>query len=189
MITIKKYGNRRLYDMEGSRYVTLEEVRDKIRKGNDVRVVDAKTDEDLTAATLTQILMEGKSAARMLPVPLLTQLVRMGDDALAEFFGRYVTWTLEMYLKMKHGAQQIAPFNPLVMAPFAATNAIARMFSNATDRRSPWDQAPREPPPITEEPPPMPTPAPPPPRDDVADLRRELDELKSMLRSKKKKAR
>lgn len=186
MVTIKKYGNRRLYDMEGSRYVTLDELRDKIRKGTDVRVVDAKTDEDLTAATLTQILMEGKSAARMLPVPLLTQLVRMGDDALAEFFGRYVTWTLEMYLKMKQGAQQIAPFNPLVMAPFTASNAIARMFTNAVDRRSPWEQQQPSAPPSIE---PPPTPAPPPPSDDVSDLRREIAELKAMLQGTKKKRR
>jgi polyhydroxyalkanoate synthesis repressor PhaR len=189
MVTIKKYGNRRLYDMEGSRYVTLDELREKIRKGADVRVIDAKTDEDLTAATLTQILMEGKSAARMLPVPLLTQLVRMGDDALAEFFGRYVTWTLEMYLKMKQGAQQIAPFNPLVMAPFAATNAIARMFTNAADRRSPWEQQPQPSAAPPMEPPPTPMPPPPPVSDDVADLRRELAELKAMLQGSKKKRR
>jgi polyhydroxyalkanoate synthesis repressor PhaR len=189
MVTIKKYGNRRLYDMEGSRYVTLDELREKIRKGADVRVVDAKTDEDLTAGTLTQILMEGKGAARMLPVPLLTQLVRMDDDALAEFFGRYVTWTLEMYLKMKQGAQQLAPFNPLVMAPFAATNAIARMFTNVSHRMSPWEQQrgpePQPAPLMDQEPTPMPAPA----HDDVADLRRELAELKSMLQGNKKKRR
>ena len=91
MLTVKKYSNRRLYDTIESRYITMEELAEKIRAGADVRVVDAKTNEDLTATTLTQIVVEGRGAARMLPVPLLTQLIRMGDDNLAEFFGRYVT--------------------------------------------------------------------------------------------------
>ena len=78
---VKKYSNRRLYDTSDSRYVTLEELAEKVRQGEDVRVVDAKTGEDLTAATLTQIIVEGRGAAKLLPVPLLTQLVRLGDSA------------------------------------------------------------------------------------------------------------
>ena len=72
---IKKYGNRRLYDTGESRYITLEELAEKIRSGLDVRVVDAKTNEDLTQATLTQIILESGSAHRTLPVPLLTMTV------------------------------------------------------------------------------------------------------------------
>jgi len=82
-VIVKKYSNRRLYDTEGSSYVTLEELADKIRQGADVRVLDAKTGEDLTQATLTQIILESRGAARLLPIPLLLQLIRMGDDALA----------------------------------------------------------------------------------------------------------
>ena len=47
-IVIKKYGNRRLYDTGLSRYVTLEELEGRIKKGDDVRVLDAKTNDDLT---------------------------------------------------------------------------------------------------------------------------------------------
>lgn len=108
---IKKYGNRRLYDTVSSRYVTLEELAEKIRAGADARVVDAKTNEDLTQSTLTQIILESRGAGRLLPVPLLTQLIRLGDDALAEFFGRYVQWALEVYLQTRQLA--FSPLNPL----------------------------------------------------------------------------
>jgi len=65
---VKKYGNRRLYDTSDSRYITLENLADKVRQGAEVQVVDAKTGEDLTAPTLTQILIEGRGAGRLLPV-------------------------------------------------------------------------------------------------------------------------
>ncbi|MBA3499371.1 MAG: hypothetical protein H0T65_03305, partial [Deltaproteobacteria bacterium] len=100
-VVIKKYGNRRLYDTGESRYVTLEELAAKIRTGADVRVVDAQTSDDLTQATLTQIVLESGNAAKFLPVQLLTQMIRLSDDALAEFFSRYVTGALDLYLQAK----------------------------------------------------------------------------------------
>jgi polyhydroxyalkanoate synthesis repressor PhaR len=168
---IKKYGNRRLYDTEDSRYITLEELSDKLRAGRDVRVIDAKSGEDLTQVTLTQIIIEGRSAARLLPVPLLTQLIRLGDDALAEFLGRYVGAALELYLHSRRGAEAALPYNPFATIPFATSSALARMFMGPMG----WvDSGP---------PPPMAQPGPPPRSDEseVAALRRELDELKRSL--------
>ena len=89
-VLIKKYGNRRLYDTGDSRYITLEELATRIRSGSEVRVVDAQSNEDLTQATLVQLVLETGSAAKFLPVQLLTQMIRLSDDALAEFFSRYV---------------------------------------------------------------------------------------------------
>lgn len=171
-LVVKKYSNRRLYDTDESRYITLEELTEKIREGADVRVVDAKSGEDLTQATLTQIILEGPSA-RLLPVPLLAQLIRMQDDALGEFFGKYVSATLELYLGAKHGAQTVSPYFPFAQVPFTASNALARMFG----AQAGW-QAPA--------PSPRPAPEPGPARDDVADLRRELDELKRELKKKRR---
>ena len=125
---VKKYSNRRLYDTEGSRYITLEELAEKIRLGADIKVQDAKTSEDLTQVTLTQIILESRGAARMLPIPLLVQLIRMGDDALAEFFGRFLSTALELYFQAKQGAQALTPYNPFANVPFAATNALARLL-------------------------------------------------------------
>lgn len=132
-ITVKKYSNRRLYDTTDSRYITLEELAQKIRAGNDVRVVDAKSGGDLTQATLAQIILESRRAARLLPVPLLMQLIRMGDDALSEFFSSYMSWALDIYLQARQGAQAMAPFNPFAALPFSGASAFARMLS-----QSPW---------------------------------------------------
>ncbi len=187
-LLVKKYSNRRLYDTEGSRYITLEELADKIRKGADARVVDAKTNEDLTQATLTQIIIEGRGAARLLPVPLLLQLIRLGDEALAEFLGRYLGGALELYLTAKQGAQTIAPYNPFANVPFAATNALARLLLGGASA-SPFGWG-NEPPPSsrshTPTPAPPPTPVPPPPSAEVAELRRELDEIKKSLQRRRK---
>lgn len=179
-ILVKKYGNRRLYDTHASRYITLDELEVLIREGSDVRVVDAKTSEDLTQATLAQIILEGRRAGRLLPVPLLLQLIRMGDEALAEFMGRYMSATLEMYLEAKRGAQTIAPFLPGATMPFSAANAIARMWLGAGQMISPD--------PTYTVTPTRNSPTPPPePDSDVAQLRRELDELKAAVNGKRKR--
>ncbi len=180
-VVIKKYSNRRLYDTDESRYITLDELTDKIRSGTDVSVVDAKSGEDLTQATLTQVILE-TSAAKLLPVPVLMRLIRMKDDALAEFFGQYVSVTLDMYLQAKQGAQAMRPYFPLASVPFSAGETLARMFSNI----SPWGVGqgapPRPPEPETE-----------PPEDhrhsDVEELRQELEALKKELRGSKSKRR
>ena len=195
-VLIKKYGNRRLYDTGDSRYVTLDELTAKIRSGADVRVVDAQTNEDLTQATLTQIVLETGHAAKFLPVQLLTQMIRLSDDALAEFFSRYVTGALDLYLQAKRGVQSLASYNPLAQLPLAATDALARMWM-ASPFGGPYQPA---------YPNAFVAPAPPTasgddgepaPRkrggtepgsgddargDDVAAMRRELDELKQALR-------
>jgi polyhydroxyalkanoate synthesis repressor PhaR len=127
-IVIKKYGNRRLYDTEESRYITLDELAKKIRTGAELRVVDAQTGEDLTQATLTQIVLETGHAAKFLPVQLLTQMIRLSDDSLAEFFSRYVTGALDVYLQAKRGIQSMASYNPMAQLPVAASDALARMW-------------------------------------------------------------
>lgn len=175
---VKKYSNRRLYDTDESRYITLDELTAKIRSGVDVRVVDAKSGEDLTQVTLTQIILEGP-AATLLPVPLLTQLIRMQNDALGEFFSKYVSAALELYLTAKQGAQTVAPYFPFATVPFAASNALARLFQS----QPAWgpSQAQPRPAPRAE-----PEPEAEPRRDDVAELRKELDELKRSLKRKRR---
>jgi polyhydroxyalkanoate synthesis repressor PhaR len=181
-MVVKKYGNRRLYDTEESRYVTLEEVAVRIDRGDDVHVVDAKTGHDLTQVTLAQIILESRGAARLLPVPLLRQLIRMGDDALAEFFGPTLSWSLDFYLLAKKGAQVLPLMNP---------------FAALLTRTAPWSSA-------------VPSSAAPPSLDiastleveveaeaeperngqaeEIAALRRELDELKRVVSKQSRSA-
>ncbi|HUM10871.1 MAG TPA: polyhydroxyalkanoate synthesis regulator DNA-binding domain-containing protein [Myxococcaceae bacterium] len=124
---VKKYGNRRLYDTEQSRYVRLDEIAERIRAGADVQVVDAKSGADLTAPTLAQIIFEDRNAARLLPVPLLLQLIRMGEEPLADFLGRYVSWALEMYLQARSGLGSLYnPFGGLRPFPTPAPQERAR---------------------------------------------------------------
>ncbi len=183
--TIKKYSNRRLYDTDESRYITLEELTDSIRRGTDVRVVDAKTNEDLTQATLVQIVLE-TNAARFLPVNLLARLIRMQDDALGEFFSKYVSVALEMYLTAKQGAQAMSPYVPFSTLPFSAGNALARAI-NGLGLWGDSGGGQGFPPPPYAAPPQAPAPVPAPESSDVAALRSELEELKREMRAGKPK--
>jgi polyhydroxyalkanoate synthesis repressor PhaR len=84
---IKRYGNRKLYDVRRSRYITLDGIRELVLGGDDIRVVDNDTGEDLTAVTFAQIIYE--SAKRTgtdgaASVPLLRWLIQRGDEAVRE---------------------------------------------------------------------------------------------------------
>ena len=187
-VLIKKYGNRRLYDTGDSRYITLDELAAKVRGGADVRIVDAQTGEDLTQATLVQVVLEAGNAAKFLPVQLLTQMIRLSDDALAEFFSRYVTSALDLYLQAKRGVQTLTAYNPLTQIPIAASDALARMWMGSPFGAPPPTYAAYPgyvaPPPPAHNGEAEPEAAPPPASgdDNVAAMRRELDELKQAVR-------
>ncbi len=84
MPVIKRYPNRKLYDTEAKRYITLNEIAALIRGGEEVVVTDHATDEDLTAVVLTQIIFEQEKAQRgFLPKSVLTNLVRAGGDTIS----------------------------------------------------------------------------------------------------------
>ncbi len=203
MIVIKKYSNRRLYDTDQSRYITLEELAERIRVGADVQVIDASSGRDLTQATLVQIVLESRGAGRLLPPTLLVAMIRMGDDALADFLGRWMNWALQMYGAARQQAS--TPF-------WSGGNPFGAMFGG----HSPWGGSPWQaqgptpgwqgapggqwPQPPVQEPPmhqpgipepsppeaaaaPVAAPAPPaePQDEKIAALRRELAELRESL--------
>ncbi len=101
-VLLKKYANRRLYDTEKSVYVTLSQVSDMIKEGRQVTVIDAKTEEDVTAFALTQIIMEeAKNKNSLLPVPLLHLIIEYGETVLSEFFELYLELTIKNCLSYK----------------------------------------------------------------------------------------
>jgi polyhydroxyalkanoate synthesis repressor PhaR len=101
-ILLKKYSNRRLYDTEQSKYVTIEEVSEMVKNDRDVEIVDAQTKQDVTAFVLTQIVLEeAKKNNLLLPVPVLHLIIRYGDNALGEFLEKYLHKTIQNYLKHK----------------------------------------------------------------------------------------
>jgi polyhydroxyalkanoate synthesis repressor PhaR len=114
---IKRYGNRKLYDTEQSRYVTLEEISQMVRRGEEIRVVDNRTQEDLTAVTLTQIMLEEqKNKNNILPLSLCKNLIQEGGDCLSDLLhkGRESLNTMRMeaeehitkFIEKGHGTKE-----------------------------------------------------------------------------------
>jgi polyhydroxyalkanoate synthesis repressor PhaR len=86
---IKRYPNRKLYDVEASAYVSLQDVARLIREGETVVIVDHATGDDLTAQMLTQVVLEeGKRGTSILPTELLHDLLRRSGEALDSSFGQ-----------------------------------------------------------------------------------------------------
>ena len=83
-VVIKKYANRRLYNTGTSTYVTLEDLAEMVKKGEDFTVQDAKTGDDITHPVLTQIIfeLENKDGQNMLPIPFLRQLISFYGDQM-----------------------------------------------------------------------------------------------------------
>lgn len=95
----KKYPNRRIYDTETSGYVTLNEVAEAIREGKEVEIFDVKRNEDVTALTLTQIIMEqAKKNKSLIPVKLLHLFIQSGETVMTDFFENYFEKSLENFL-------------------------------------------------------------------------------------------
>jgi polyhydroxyalkanoate synthesis repressor PhaR len=105
-VVIKKYGNRRLYDTAESRYVNLDDIAGLVRQGKDVQVIDAKTGQDLTRVTLTQVIMEdAKDKPTGLPLELLRQLVIASDEVRQEFVMWYLKSAFDAYQKVQDAVQ------------------------------------------------------------------------------------
>jgi len=82
---IKRYANRKLYDTQHSRYVTLDQISEMIRNGDDVKIVDNKTKEDLTSVTLAQIIFEEEKKQRsFLPLTAMRNIIQNGGEWFAE---------------------------------------------------------------------------------------------------------
>jgi len=88
--TIKRYSNRKLYDTESSKYVTLEEIAQMVKAGEEIVIIDNKTKDDLTAVTLTQIIYEEEKRKSRMPLGMLRQLITSSGDAVQEFFEKQV---------------------------------------------------------------------------------------------------
>lgn len=88
-VIIKRYQNRKLYDTLNSTYVTLEDIGNIVRRGDDVKVVDNKSKEDLTSVTLTQIIFEEeKKRKSSLPLNALKKIIRGGGDAIQDLVNK-----------------------------------------------------------------------------------------------------
>ncbi|MFZ0684223.1 MAG: polyhydroxyalkanoate synthesis regulator DNA-binding domain-containing protein [Terriglobales bacterium] len=118
-ILIKKYSNRRMYDSSNSQYVNLDDIASFIREGRHVQVVDAKTGQDLTRVTLTQIITEdAKGKPTGLPLELLRHLIVASDEVRQEFVMWYLKSAFDTYQKMQDAVEsRLGEVRSAVMPP------------------------------------------------------------------------
>ncbi|MGB6539153.1 MAG: polyhydroxyalkanoate synthesis repressor PhaR [Xanthobacteraceae bacterium] len=110
-VEIKKYANRRLYNMGTSAYVTLEDLAAMVKKGEDFVVHDAKSGEEITRSVLTQIIFEqeNKHGQNLLPITFLRQLIRFYGDSMQILVPRYLEVSIESLTREQEKfRQQIA---------------------------------------------------------------------------------
>lgn len=101
-LIIKRYGNRRLYNTETRKYVNYEELAALVRDGNDIKVIDSTSKEDVTKAVLIQLILEEeKNKKTILPTAFLFQLLRSREDSVQDFFKNHLSASFDAYLKTK----------------------------------------------------------------------------------------
>lgn len=135
-IIIKKYANRRLYNTETSSYITLEHLAAMTREGRDFKVVDAKTNDDITHNVLTQIIMEEESRGQnMLPVNFLRQLISLYGDSMQAMVPGYLEASMDSFRRNQEqfktaveGAFANSPFAEMAKRNMAMFEAAASAF-------------------------------------------------------------
>ncbi len=145
LVVIKKYANRRLYNTETSSYITLEHLATMTREGRDFKVVDAKTDEDITHNVLTQIIMEEESRGEtMLPVNFLRQLISMYGDSMQKMVPGYLEASMDSFRRNQEqfksaveGAFAHSPFADIAKRNIAMFDVAAQAFAPANGAAAP----------------------------------------------------
>ena len=106
---IKKYPNRRLYDTANSGYITLADVKQMVLAGIDFKVVDAKTNDDLTRAILLQIILDEEAGGMpMFSSEMLAQLIRFYGSAQQTIMGQYIEQNVQAFLAIQKKLQDQA---------------------------------------------------------------------------------
>ena len=143
-VVIKKYANRRLYNTGTSTYVTLEDLAEMVKKGEEFSVQDAKTGDDITHSVLTQIIfeLENKDGQNMLPIPFLRQLIAFYGDQMQMIVPSFLEQSMvafakeqERFREQMKSAIGKTPMDMMKLAPMKALEEQTRrnmeMFQNA----------------------------------------------------------
>jgi len=121
-VVIKKYANRRLYDTGTSAYITLEDLCDRVKAGENFTVVDAKTGQDLTRQVLTQIIFEQEiKGFQVLPTSFLRSAIQFYDSKMNNVLQHYLDASMATFMgnqdRMKgmvgKAAEELSQFTPL----------------------------------------------------------------------------
>lgn len=129
---IKRYQNRKLYDTHESSYVTLDEIAKMIKSGEDLRVIDNKTKNDITASTLTQLLYESEKKSKTQPsVELLKEIIRHGDGSFSGYISSKVGGTWARPAAAMAASEDASPAAPAAAAGAGAGAAAPGMLNRA----------------------------------------------------------
>lgn len=139
-VIIKKYANRRLYNTETSSYITLDHLAAMTREGRDFKVIDAKTEEDITHNVLTQIIMEEEQRGQtMLPVNFLRQLIALYGDSMQAMVPGYLEASMESFRRNQQqfksaveGAFANSPFAEMAKRNMEIFEAATQAFKPGT---------------------------------------------------------
>lgn len=143
MREFKKYPNRRLYDIEQSKYVTVEDIRHIILGGEAISVMDSKTEKDLTRSVLLQILSEQESEGHepILTNRVLEQLIRFYGAPTQSIMSKYIEQSIMMFLdhqeRYRRRVQDLAGTEPLAAMRKALEQNLEfwnRLANGAADR-------------------------------------------------------
>jgi polyhydroxyalkanoate synthesis repressor PhaR len=189
-VVIKKYANRRLYNTGTSTYVTLEDLAEMVKKGEEFTVQDAKSGDDITHPVLTQIIfeLENKEGQNMMPIPFLRQLISFYGDQMQMVVPSFLEQSMiafakeqERFREQMKSAIGKTPMDMMnVTTPIKAIEEQTRrnieMFQNAMRMFTPF------PPQGT-----APKPAPEPEEKPVADSSDDIKELKDQIAAMQRK--
>lgn len=111
---IKKYPNRRLYDTELSRYITLVDIRDLVLRGVEFHVIDTNSNEDITRQILMQIIMEEEAGGRPLfSASMLAQIIRFYGGTVQGLFARFLEESMSLFARNQDQMRQTMGADPL----------------------------------------------------------------------------
>jgi polyhydroxyalkanoate synthesis repressor PhaR len=128
--TIKKYANRRLYDTEASRHVTLEGIRQLVASGEDVAVVDDTTGQDITRSILLQVIAEQEQGGRpILSADMLKQIIRFYGNPMQELMAGYLERSVQIFTSqqqvLQDQIQKTLGMTPMGMPPMGGFQNLA----------------------------------------------------------------
>ncbi len=106
-VNLRKYRNRRLYDSERGKFVTLSQVAEMIRQGRQVEVKEADTGKDVTASILLQIILEEARGKTASPPPALLYLIIRYGETFKDFLEKYLELTFKNYLAHKTSVDEL----------------------------------------------------------------------------------
>jgi polyhydroxyalkanoate synthesis repressor PhaR len=129
---IKKYANRRLYDASQSRHITLDDVRNMVIAGERLKVIEDKTNEDITRLILLQVIADQEQFGRpILSTPVLEALIRFYGNSLQSFLSAYLETSVETFMRQQDLVRS-------QMARLAGASPLAAMSELARQNLEIW---------------------------------------------------